>query len=148
APATASANVFLFIVCFIVVLLCAPRAFQNMTGCKDDRLQNFWVTKRWRDLSVPTHRGTKAAPTLKPTAWQRRLSTQNCNQSAPASVITTTVDALSNTWMILTQARWFRLRFSMMMKQLARWCSGFIRRWQKSSGRIDHAEPPRRTFAK
>src|SRR5437867_13037639 len=53
APATASANVFLFIVCFIVVLLCAPRAFQNMTGCKDDRLQNFWVTKRWEGPQCP-----------------------------------------------------------------------------------------------
>ena len=59
-----------------------------------------------------------------------------------------TVDALSSTWMILTQARWFRLRFSMMMKQLARWCGGFIRVWPKSSARIGRAEPRRRTFAK
>jgi hypothetical protein len=50
--------------------------------------------------------------------------------------------------MILTQARWYRLRFSMMMKQLARWCSSFIRLWPKSSGRIDRVEPRRRTFAK
>jgi hypothetical protein len=50
--------------------------------------------------------------------------------------------------MILTQARWFKLRFSMTMKQLARWCGGFIRLWPKSSGRIDPDEPQRRTFAK
>src|SRR5256885_9932944 len=42
APAVTSAKTFRFIVvCFIVVLLCAPRAFQNMTGCEDERLQNF-----------------------------------------------------------------------------------------------------------
>jgi hypothetical protein len=58
------------------------------------------------------------------------------------------VDALSITWMTLTQARWFRLRFGMMMKQLGRWCVGFIHWLQKWSGRIDHAEPPRRTSAK
>jgi hypothetical protein len=50
--------------------------------------------------------------------------------------------------MILTQARWFRLRFSMTMKQLARWCSSFIRWWLKSSARIEHAERRKRTFAK
>jgi hypothetical protein len=31
------------------------------------------------------------------------------------------VDALSITWMILTQARWLRLRLKMTMRQLARW---------------------------
>ena len=50
--------------------------------------------------------------------------------------------------MILTQARWFRLRFSMTMKQLGRWCGSFIRWSQKWFGRIVHAERPRRTFAK
>jgi hypothetical protein len=50
--------------------------------------------------------------------------------------------------MILTQARWFKVRFSMTMKQLGRWCGGFIRWSPKSSGRIDHAERPGRTFAK
>jgi hypothetical protein len=50
--------------------------------------------------------------------------------------------------MILTQARWFGLRFSMMMKQLARWCISFIRWSLKSSARIDPDEPPRKTFAK
>ena len=50
--------------------------------------------------------------------------------------------------MILTQARWFRLRFSMMMKQPGRWCVSFIRWSQKWFGRIVHAERLRRTFAK
>ena len=63
-------------------------------------------------------------------------------------VIGNGVDALLTTWMILTQARWFRLRFSMMMKQLGRWCVGFIRWSQKWFGRIVRAERPRRTFAK
>ena len=50
--------------------------------------------------------------------------------------------------MILTQARWFKLRFSMTMKQLGRWCVSFIRWSQKWSARIVRAERPRRTFAK
>ena len=58
------------------------------------------------------------------------------------------VDALSITWMILTQARWFRLRFSMMIKQLGRWSVSFIRWSQKWFGRTVRAERPRRTFAK
>src|SRR6476646_8858742 len=81
-------------------------------------------------------------------AQARNPDTQSCNRNAPLPVIGNGVDTLSTTWMILTQARWFRLRFSMMMKQLARWCGSFIRLWSKSSGRIDHAEPRRRTFAK
>jgi len=80
--------------------------------------------------------------------WHERFYRQSCNRNALFPVNGNGADALSITWMIPTQARWFRLRFSMMMKQLARWCSGFIRLWQKSSGRIDHAEPRRRTFAK
>ncbi len=51
------------------------------------------------------------------------------------------VDALSITWMILTQARWLKLRFKMTMRQLARWCDSFIRSLPKSSARIG----PRRT---
>ena len=50
--------------------------------------------------------------------------------------------------MILTQARWFRLRLSMMMKQLGRWSVSFIRWSQKWSGRTVRAERARRTFAK
>ena len=50
--------------------------------------------------------------------------------------------------MILTQARWFRVRFSMMIKQLGRWCVSFIRWSQKWSGRTVRAEQLRRTFAK
>ena len=58
------------------------------------------------------------------------------------------VDALSITWMILTQARWLKLRSSMMMRRLARLCGSFIRWSQKWSARIVRAERPRRTFAK
>jgi hypothetical protein len=50
--------------------------------------------------------------------------------------------------MILTQARWLLLRSSMTMRQLARWCGGFIRWSLKSSAPIDRAEPRRKTFAK
>ena len=58
------------------------------------------------------------------------------------------VDALSITWMILTQARWLMVRFEMMMKQLARWCDGFIRWLPKSSAHIDRVEPRRKISAK
>jgi hypothetical protein len=50
------------------------------------------------------------------------MYSETCNRNALLPVIDNGVDALSSTWMILTQARWFRLRFSMMMmKRLARW---------------------------
>src|SRR5439155_681712 len=58
-------------------------------------------------------------------AWHRRSYTQNCNQSAPVAVIATGVDALSITWIILTQVRLFMLRSSMTMRRLARWCDSF-----------------------
>ena len=58
------------------------------------------------------------------------------------------VDALSITWMILTQARWLKLRFKMTMKQLARWCDSFIRWLPKSSARIGRAELRRKISAK
>ena len=58
------------------------------------------------------------------------------------------VDALSITWMILTQARWLKLRFKMTTRQLARWCDGFIRWLPKSSVRIGPVEPRRKTSAK
>ncbi len=58
------------------------------------------------------------------------------------------VDALLITWMILTQARWLRLRFKMTMKQLARWCDGFIHWLPRSSVRIDRVEPRRKISAK
>jgi hypothetical protein len=51
------------------------------------------------------------------------MYTETCNRNALSLVIGNGVDALSITWTILTQARWFRLRFSMMMMmRLARWC--------------------------
>jgi len=58
------------------------------------------------------------------------------------------VDALSITWMILTQARWLMLRSKMTMRQLARWCDGFIRWLPGSSVRIERVEPRRKTSAK
>ena len=141
APAATSANRFRFIVMFFVVLLCALRAFQD-----DDRMRTsgykFFSSGRVAALA------TASACPINDTCLAQASVRTNCNQSAPPSVIVYGVDALSTTWMILTQARWFRLRFSMMIKQLARWCGSFIRWSQKSSGRIDRAEPPRRTFAK
>ena len=58
------------------------------------------------------------------------------------------VDALSSTWMILTQALWLKLRFKTTTKQLARWCDGFIRWLPRSSVRIGRVAPRRRTSAK
>ena len=78
----------------------------------------------------------------------KHLCNQNCNRGTSAPVIVNGVDALLTTWMILMQARWFRLRFSTTIRQLASWCGTFIRWLPKSSGRIDRVEPPRRTFAK
>ena len=58
------------------------------------------------------------------------------------------VDALSITWMILTQARWLRLRFKMTMRQLARWFASFIRWLPGSSVRIGRVEHQRKISAK
>ena len=80
--------------------------------------------------------------------WTGTSHIQTCNRNLPLAVTANGVDTLLNTWTILTQARWFRLRFSMMMKQLGRLCVSFIRWLQKWYGRIVRAERPRRTFAK
>ena len=125
------------------------RVSKLMTAYGTHRLQNFLAVEECeRDASRPDSRGIKAALRLNRDAWHKHLYKQDCNQSAPASVISNSVDALSITWMILTQARWLWLRSSTMMKQLARWCGGFIRWWAKSSERIGRGESPRRTFAK
>jgi len=58
------------------------------------------------------------------------------------------VDALSITWMILTQARWLKLRFKMTMRQLALWYNGFIRWLPRSSVRIGRVALRRKTSAK
>ena len=58
------------------------------------------------------------------------------------------VDALSITWMILTQALWLKLRFKTTTTQLARWCDGFIRWSPRSSVHIGPAEHRRKTSAK
>ena len=58
------------------------------------------------------------------------------------------VDALSITWMILTQALWLKLRFKTTTKRLASWCGGFIRWWPESSVHIGRVEQQRKTFAR
>src|SRR5262245_6608866 len=78
----------------------------------------------------------------------KHLYTRSCNPSATEPVMINGVDALSITWMILTQARWLRLRFKMTMTQLARWCDDFIRWLPRSSVRIDRVEPRRKISAK
>jgi hypothetical protein len=58
------------------------------------------------------------------------------------------VDALSITWMILTQALWLKLRFKTTTTQLAHWCDSFIPWSQKSSAPIAPGERRRKTFAR
>src|SRR5215470_16837102 len=87
-------------------------------------------------------------PALAAGAWHKHLYARSCNQSAAEPVMINGVDALSITWMILTQARWLRLRFKMTMRQLARWCAGFIRWLPRSSVRIGRIEPRRKISAK
>ena len=111
-----------------------------MTGGAQQRLQIFVLSASSSDARL--------APQITTCAWHKRLYIQTCNRNAPLQVIDNGVDALLTTWMILMQARWFRLRSSMTMTQLARWCGTFIRWLQKSSGRTVRAERPRRTFAK
>ena len=81
-------------------------------------------------------------------AWHKHLHTGSCNQSAAEPVMINGVDALSITWMILTQALWLKLRFKTTMKQLVSWCDGFIRWWAGSFARIGRVEHRRRTFAR
>ncbi len=73
---------------------------------------------------------------------------RNCNQSAAGPVMVNGVDALSITWMILTQALWLKLRLKTTMTLLARWCDGFIPWLPKSSVRIGRVEPRRKISAK
>src|SRR5207237_9677057 len=79
-------------------------------------------------------------------AWHKRVYSQDCNQSAPVAVIATSVDALSITWMILTQVRLFVLRSSMMMRRLARWGESFIRSSPKSAASSTHSARIKRDF--
>jgi hypothetical protein len=81
-------------------------------------------------------------------AWHKRFYTQDCNQRAPVAVIATGVDALSITWMILTQVRLFVLHSSMTMRRLAHWCDGFIHSSPRSSALIGRIERMKKTFAK
>ena len=71
-----------------------------------------------------------------------------CNRLAQKAVFAGSVDTISNTWMILMLARWFKLRSHMMTTQLVSWLNNCIRSSQKSSGAIGHAEPLKKTFAK
>ena len=92
---------------------------------------------------------TLAVASTDPTdAWHKHLYTGSCNQSAVTPVMVNGVDALSITWMILTQALWLKLRFKTTTTQLARWCDGFIRWLPGSSVRIERVEPRRKTSAK
>ena len=50
--------------------------------------------------------------------------------------------------MIMTHARWLKLRYGMMMRRLANWYGGFIRLSQKWFAPIDRGELLRRIFAK
>lgn len=58
------------------------------------------------------------------------------------------VDASSNTWMILMLARWLKLRSHMMTTQLLSWSDGFTLWSQKSSAHTERAELRKKTFAK
>src|SRR5436189_412687 len=99
-----------------------------MTGQKFPRLQ-FSFLQGGRDPSVPISRHQGC---VKLGAWHRRFYTQTCNRAPPLPVIGNGVDALSITWLILTQARWLKLGSGMTMRRLARlWCSftRWLKRW-------------------
>ena len=90
-----------------------------------------------------------AAASTEPTGtWHKHLDTRSCNQSAAEPVMVNGVDALSITWMMLTQALWLKLRFKTTTTQLASWCDGFIRWLPRSSVRIGRVERQRKTSAK
>src|SRR5215813_6370727 len=110
-----------------------------MTARGLQRLQNF--------LSVVVT-ALALASAESTAAWHKQLHTRSCNQSAVPLVMLIGVDALSITWMILTQALWLKLRFKTTMKQLVSWCDGFIRWWPGSSARIGRVEHRRKTFAR
>ena len=103
-----------------------------MTVRAAERLQNFFE----RDSAKPQVLGTSTST--------REVVTK----AQPTPVMVNGVDALSITWMILTQALWLKLRFKTTTRQLARWCDGFIRWLPGSSVRIGRVEPRRKTSAK
>ena len=106
-----------------------------MTGRPSGRLQFFFCS-------------LVATTLAREGAWHGGIYIQDCNQSAAVAVIATGVDALSITWIVLTQVRLFTLRFSMMMRRLAHWSGSFIRSWPKSSALIAPVERMKRIFAK
>src|SRR5215831_3697072 len=136
APAATTANRFLFIVGFVCCLEALFCAFE-----RHDRAHGTAVTTLFNALVART-------PAAWADVWHKHLYTRSCNQSAVRPVMLNGVDALSSTWMILTQAFWLRLRFKTTTKQLASWCDGFIRWWPGSSARIGRVEHRRRTFAR
>src|SRR5436309_13041583 len=123
APAVTTASRFLFIVGLFYCLAALLRAFE-----RHDRTQAAAVTNFFRHWATLAAKNTKATG-----AWHEHLHTRSCNQSAATTVMCIGVDALSITWMILTQAPWLMLRFKTMMKQRVSWCDGFIRWWLGSS---------------
>ena len=77
-----------------------------------------------------------------------RSPNKECNQEPAASVITHGVDALSNTWLSLTQARWSKPRLRMTIPQLGNWFADSIRLWRKWSGPIGRDELLKRIFVR
>jgi hypothetical protein len=139
APAARTANRFLFIVGLVCCLEALFRAFK-----RDDRAHGAAVTKFFA-VVVTVLAAASADPAH---AWHKHLYTRSCNQSAVPPVMLIGVDALSITWMILTQALWLKLRFKTTTKQRASWSDGFIHWWPGSSARIGRVEHRRRTFAR
>ena len=118
-----------------------------MTDHQSGRLQFF----RLPGKAISRCRGTRFGAQETKSARRlgnRRSLWQNCNRNALLPVTANGVDALSTTWMILMQARWLTLRFSMMMRRLTHWFGSFIRSWSKWSARTVRAERRRRIFAK
>ena len=118
-----------------------------MTDHQSGRLQFFQVPGKAISRRRRTRFGvqeTKSTQRL----GNRRSLWQNCNRNALLPVIANGVDALSTTWMILMQARWLKLRSSMMMRRLGHWSGSFIRSCRNWCARIARAERLKRTFPK
>ena len=136
APAATNANMFLFIVCFILSSRNILSLLQVMTDRQSGRVTIFLLFIRCDGVFLRQALGTSAS------------TSKIVTKARPVAVIATGVDALSITWMILTQVRLFMLRSSMTMRRLAHWCDNSIRSWPKSSALIARIERMKKTFAK
>jgi hypothetical protein len=130
-----------------LLLQSALRAFETHDRGGSRAVTKIFIWQCGKAFSVPMSHGAKPLARW-PAAWHKHVYARSCNQSAAGPVMITGVDALLITWMILTQARWLKLRFKMTMKQLARWCDGFIRWSPRSSVHIGPVEHRRKTSAK